>query len=513
MATKLLVPSPATSRDAMLRTIRSGLIQRGVTNPNVTKDSDWFVATTAYADQLSPVYANQQVLADDLMPDTAEDVGLVRWLDIFDLAPRAAQPASGNIVLETSAATFVATGRQLLDGQGQTYEVTTGGTYSNGATIPVRGVSTGKGTDHPQGYPLQWVGTVPSFANQRQLVGLGGLTGGADIDTSETSRNRLFDYMRNPPQGANWTQIATWAVEASASVQAAYVYRALNGPATVGLCVLGGLSYDTSNGWTRAVPDAVVATVASYVAARMDRTNLVTTTPKDTGGATPDVDASISIGVSLPLSVAGGGPGGGWIDADPWPDLSTAATRVYVSSVTSSTVFTLTSDDPGNCPTSTKLIAGETQIAWFSSTQFADGQDPIVTATVTAVSGSTGAIQVTVSVPFSGIASGDYVMPNSVNVQTYAAALLASMGDMGAGQWTSHAPTLIFAARRPLVTASNPSDIGPTLLRAISDAGEEVTDVAYLYRSATNPGVPANTTTASPFVFVPKTFALMNKIP
>lgn len=515
MADKFSVPSPSNIRDAILRVDRSGLNVRGIPNANVTKDSDYWIRAESLSQQLSILYANQQVLAEQTMPDSATSTDLVRILDIFGLSPRTSQPSAGNVVLASSANTSILTSQQLIDDQGQVFQVTVGGTYANSDEVPVQAVSTGKGTNHPQGTVLQWI-SPPAFADQKALVAIGGLIGGADTDTDETSRNRLFTYFRNPPQAGNWSQVAGWAEAASASVWAAYVYPALNGPATVGVVVLGPLGFDVTDGFTREVSSVTLNLVNAYLAARMpEGIQIITITPTDTGVSIgPDTDADVSIGLALPLSVTGGGLGGGWVDAEPWPRILGTATRVIVEAVTSSTDITLTSDDVASCPTSADIVPGQTQICWFSPTAWAAGDDPIIVATVlTIVSGTTGHVRVTLSAPLIGIVVGDYVFPNAENVQAYATAWIAAMEDMGPGQWTDHPQVLIRAKRRPVVTSSNPADFTSVQLRQISDVGEEVLDVAYLYRNVTSLGVPANTTTASPLILVPRRFGFYNHIP
>lgn len=519
MADQLRVPSPDEIRGSILRVDRTALIVRGVANPNVTKDSDYWIRAESLAQHLAPLYANQQVRADQTMPDTAVGPDLTRILAIFELQPRGAQGSTGPAILDTSNATFIPTTQQLIDSNGQVWQVTVGATYNNGDNIPIAAISTGAGTNHPQGTALQWVSS-PAYANPKALVGVGGLIGGADADVDETSRNRLLTYFRNPPQGGNWSQVKGWGEAASASVQACYVYPALNGPGTFGVCVLGPLTFDGTNGWTRQVSSTTLNIVQAYLEAFMPEHSKVTiVTPTDVGGSSPDIDTSTSIGMSLPLSTIGGGPGGGWVDATPWPELEGAspstitASRVYLSAKTSDTSFTLTSNDPTYCPSSTHLVVGETQIGWFSQAAYAAGNPPIVTAVVTAVSGTTGALVVTISKPFPNIAVGDFIMPVSENIQAYALAYLTSMNDMGPGQWTSNAQVLVRGSRRPLVAVSNPSDFTGTLLRALSSVGDEVLDVDYLYRSVTTPTIPANTTVASPLVLVPFRFGFFNRIP
>jgi uncharacterized phage protein gp47/JayE len=515
MVEKLSVPNPKDIRDAILRVDRSGLIVRGIPNPNVTFGSDYYLRAESVAQQLAILYANQQVLAEQTMPDSAEGTDLQRILDIFGLSPREAQPSSGPVILESSAACTILTTQQLIDDQGQTYAVTLGGSYNDGDEIPIQAISTGKGTNHPQGTLLQWV-SPPAFASATTLVGIGGLIGGADTDTDETSRDRLFTYFRNPPQAGNWSQVAGWATSASASVWAAYVYPALNGPATVGVCVLGPLGFDATNGFTREISTPTLNLVIGYLAARVpEGINVLVTTPTDTGISTgPCIDCDVAIGVQLPVAITGGGLGGGWVDAVPWPNLLVDGTYAYAETVTSTTDITITSNDPANCPTSTDIVVGDTTICWFSPTAWANGDDPVIVATVTAVTTTTtGHVRVSLSTPFPEVEIGDYIFPNSENVQLYVTAWMAAMENMGPGEWTDHPQVIIRAARRPRTAASNPFNLSGVQLRSITDVGEEVLDIDYLHSNVDTPGVPTDTTVSSPLILVPRRFGIFDKIP
>jgi uncharacterized phage protein gp47/JayE len=518
---QFFVPTPDEIRDANLRVRRNALIARGVSNPNVTKDSDHYVYATALSENLSPAFQNCVIKADQQMPDTSLGEQLTRIMGFYGVQPAVAAGASGNIVMETSTVTFVAIHTRLIDDQGQVFEVTLGGNYANGAKVPVAGITTGKATDHATGDVLQWVGVPPAFAAPTVTVAAPGLTGGADIPNDEDNRAALFSHLQNPPGGGNWSQVRDWAFKASPSVVSAFVYPALNGPGTLGLCILGALTYDPTNGFTREVSTTVRDTVHNYVVAQLPgpgQVLLTTKTPTDAGGSTPDVDTDVAIGLTLPEAVGAGGPGGGWVDATPWPALLGTATRCTVQTVTDSTHLTLTSNDASTTPSATGLLDGVTQIAWFSPTSFAasttEAPSPaIITATITSHGGSTGAITVVLDTPFIGIQAGDYVFPNAEHAEVYAQAFLAAMGGLGPGQWSTNPGVVPTANRRPFVTRQQPSDLTATVLKAITDSGSEVEDAAYLYRSATTPGVPASTTTDSPFVLVPRRFGLYDQIP
>lgn len=507
-----VVPTPEQIRDANLRVRRNGLIARGVTNPNVTRDSDHWVQATALAQSLSTALQNVVIMNDQSMPDTATGERLVRWLNFYGLTPESPTGASGNVTFVTSTATLVPIDSRLLDEIGQVYKVTVGGTYNDGDEIPIVGVSTGKATDHDTGDILQWV-DQPAFADNTVTVAAPGLIGGADQDDDEASRSLLYSHVRNPAGGGNWSQVIQWAKAASASVQSAFVYPALEGPATLGLCLLGQLTYDPGNGFTREVSETVRAAVHDYVAAQLDANKHVflrTQTPKDADSAA--IDTNVSIGLSLPASTGAGGPGGGWVDAIPWPVLLGSAKYVRVETVTDSTHLTLTSNDAATTPTATGLVDGVTKVAWFSPQAFANGDTSVITATVTAHGGSTGHVTVTLSEPFAGILAGDYVFPSCERADDYAKAFMAAMSNLGPGQWYPDLSLVPQAARQPLVARQQPSDVASSLLKPIENAGDEVEDVAYLDRSVTSPSAPLSLT-ASPNVLVPQALGFYDKIP
>jgi uncharacterized phage protein gp47/JayE len=509
---KFYTPTVDDLVNANLRVRRNGLIQRGVENPNVTTGSDHYVYARALALNLAPAYQNLAIMADQQMPDSATGDDLVRQMDIYGIEVPAAAGATGNIVFAASASSLVPTGKQLIDEIGQVYEVVTGGTYDDEDEIPIRGVSTGVATEHVEGDALQWVGGAPGFADTVALVAPGGLTNGSDEANDSSNRSLLYSHLRNPPGGGNWMQVIAWAKEASPAVYSAFVYPALNGPATVGLCVLGKLSYDGSQ-FVRHVAESERASVDTYVSAQLDaraHVHLTTQTPKFDEGATLEVD--VAIGLSLPAAIGAGGPGGGWVNAVPWPVLLGTATYVYVDVVTDSTHLTLSSDDAGTTPSALNLVDGVTEIAWFSPQAWVDGDDCIKTSTVIAHGGTTGALTVTLSEPLAGVQVDDMIFPSCEHAEEYAQAFIAAMGNMGPGQWYPNLALVPQAARQPLVVRQQPSDMVSSLLKSVSDTGEEVEDIAYLYRSDTAPPAPGSTTN-SPIVIVPSGLGFFDKIP
>lgn len=471
-----------------LTTYSEYLQLRGNRAPNTAKGTEIYGRAYATAIQIAVATANTQVLAKALMPDTAEGTDLERIAAINALFLKPAGGSSGGIdfSLTVSTPVLVAQGAQLLDVNGQSYAVLIGGAYSDGDRIPIQALSSGQSTNLPEGSVLKWV-APPAFASSIVSVSTGGLTGGTDAEDIEGLRSRLLALYRDPPGGGNAAQLASWAEGASSAVQNGFVYACNNGGATAGVCVVRA---PTSTDRNRDVDPVLLSTViAPYLVSQVPEwVSLTVTTPTNQ-------PVEVSIGLSLPVSAQAGGPGGGWINATPFP-VRASLGYVQVDSVTTTTVFQVTSDV---APT-----VGVSQIAWVDPTWV------LRTATVLA-SNSLGSnqYQVTIDQPFTGLLSGHWVFPLAANTATYVDALLTYFGTMGPGEVTNLAGLLPRALRSPSPLISYPSSLGSTMLRAVENTGDEVLDTSFLFHSGvstspTLPGSPLN----PPSIFVPSQIGL-----
>ena len=484
------VKDQVTIRDDVLRTIKNGLIRLGITDPQVGPNSDYYVTASALANELAVVGANAIVKADAQMPDTATGDDLVRLVTPYGLSLRSAAPAFGNIVLSSSATTTVVEGTELLDSAGLRYEVTIGGSYANGATIPVIAIDKGAATNHAVNDVLTWI-TAPPYAAPTALVATGGLTGGVDDEDTETLRARFYSYLQNPPADGNWAQIATLAEKSSTSVQKAFVYPAVNGPATVHVAVVG---YATSTAKTRNLDATLLSgTIRPYIQ------GLIPEYVESVITDVTNVSTDVSIGLTLPSAPTAqpAGPGGGWVDGSPWPAISgTGSTYANVTSVTSSTEFVV------SAPTApTRNVS---HICFLDPTNWT-----LYRALVLNYSGS-GPWTLTIDTPFPNIAAalalggtGPLIWPDCTNAQTYVDAFLESMAMMGPGEKTSNASVLARGYRHPLPVNSWPYALNATVLKTVSNSGTEVLDTSYYYRSTTTPAVPGSVAN-SPNILVPR---------
>lgn len=490
----LTIKTQEQIRDDFLRTYRNSLIKRGIDNPDVSAGTEIYQKATALAQQIWVATNGVPAAANAQMPDSAEGDDLIRVAAIYGMSPRPAGPSSGPLVLSATIDTPIAIpgGAQLLDPSGLSYKVSVGGSYTNADTvnpIPIESVDPGADTNLPAGTTLRWV-SPPAFVNPTATIGAGGLTGGVDTEDIEGLRARLLGKLQSPPNGVNWPSTVLAAENGSTQVQKAFAYPGCNGPSTEHLAVVRAPTPSNKNRDVDALvlaSDIVPVVVASYP----EFVEVVTTTVQN-------YPVDVAFGVALPSSpkASPAGPGGGWVDADPWP--SPIATVCAVTAFVSGINITVAA---ANAP-----VVGD-RICWLSTDDWI-----LRVAKITSSLSVSSPWQVLLDTPFTSangvdIAVGDFVFPMAENMNAYIAAILAGFANIGPYEKTSNPALLPRAYRRPLATTSWPSQLQSAFLRVLTNAGEEVADVSYKYRSATTPPLPA-AITDGPYILVPNQIAI-----
>lgn len=498
------VPDPNTIRDNFLRTMKNGLISRGVVNPvpDMGPGSDWWVEATAISNEISVVHGNTVLKADALMPDTATGSDLTNWGDLVGpTKQRAAGGSFGPVTLSSTATSTVPLGAQLIDQNGLRYQVSIGGSYANGATIPIAAIDSGIETNLPQGSILRWQ-SPPTFSANTVTVGLGGLVNGVDAENQEGFRQRIEAVLQTPPGAGNWSHVAQVAESSASAVQKAFPYPAAQGPATLHIAVTAA---PTATNSSRAVNGSLMTgTVIPYITANLPEHAFIVTTP------TLDAPVKVGFQLSLPSSPTANpsGPGGGWLDGSPFPSLASGQFFVQATVVTTATQIT--------CDAQAAPTANVSRIAWFN---YSNRQ--LLKALVIGVSGTAGAWVLTLDTPFTGIQVGDYIFPQSAKQDTYIAAVLAAFELMGPAEKTANASALLRAFRHPVPSTSWPSTLGPAMLKAITDSGTEASAASFCKRdagafgsstgSAGSLALPAAdvyaTISSPPLIFIPSSIA------
>lgn len=461
---QFVVKDADTIRDDIARTIRNGMVEFGIVNPNVGPNSDFILSATALGNQLAVVGANCIVATDNQMPDTGDFDGLNRWGDIFDNPPQPASGSLGSFIIVCSANAPVPTGAQLTDTAGLRYRVTTGGSYVDGTAVPIEAVDVGAATNHDEGDTLQWA-TTPPYCQDRVLVAKGGLTNGIDAEDVETYRARILDRFQTPTGSGNWAYLAAQAEKSTPSVQKAFVYPAVQGPATVDLAVVAA---PTTTEKSRQVQGPLVTgTVYPFTRGKVpEHPNITLTT-------VTDVEVDVAFALVLPEAPTANPPGdgGGWLNGTPWPRPDTISDfKCTVTAVTTTTQFTVDSQ--------AEPTQGVTRIAWLSPLTWL-----LYTALVTSYTGSAGAWVITIDEPFVDIMTGAFIWPECENAQAYCDTMLDAFKSMGPGEKTANISVFGRGFRHPPPSTSWPMALGGHQTSALTaDTFPEVASATWLYR-------------------------------
>lgn len=487
MATPFSTRTAAQVRDSYLRTQSNYLISIGVPTPNVGPGSDAYGAGQAIANEIESLYAAAPVAVDQMMPDTASGDDLVRQLRMFGDDLRPAGASTGNLVFATSSATYVLANSQLKDATGNTVYVVSSGTRANGERIAVASLSTGLSSVLDPATVLQWV-TPPAFAAPTSPVDSGGLTGGTDAETSEaggTASLRLQSYYSDPPTAGNAAQINVAASKGISAVQAAFNYPDANGPGTSHEAVIGAQADSSTQ--SRIVSDATLLLAqGGVIALAPEHAEYVVT-------KTADQLADVDFFLALPPAEAGGG----WIDAQPFPEPYNAALPCILDggSTTTSLVIDNCKYLPSNGETVCCVINGALVSAIVLSHTSTGGGPYVVTATV-----SIPMVSKSVS-----IATGAHIFPGASNGGNYVAAIIGAFAALGPGEKTAQAGLLPRAYRIPRWFKAWDYNLGPKFIKALENVGPDVLDVAWLYQNGgtTTPTISAAIADA-PSVFIPR---------
>ena len=473
----LTVKSASEVRDDIIRTIRNGLIEQGISNPQVTLTSDFGLIAAALGNEVAVPANNCVLLADQAMPDTAVGANLDRILSFYGLTRRVASQSAGLIVATASASSFVPLAAQLVDQNGNQFQVTVGGSYGNGSLIPVQSVNAGSSTNQEAGATLTWASPPAFFAPTAAVSSINPITGGTDTETDAVARTRLIAFLSNPPGGANPSQIVEWAQAADPSVQTAFVSCAARGPGTVDVCVVG---YANANDGDRDVNYLLLVNkIAPYIQGQL---------PQYADGYTCTVHnypMDISIGLSLPLppSAIPSGPGGGWLDPAP---LQVTNAKPAIRVVDGYALSGSTAGVPVNTATSFWV---DFPVAPAQGVQYSLSYVSPVTFTVYSgvtsgtyipatnygsLSSYTSMYYVTLNSPFyynsntnTIIQPGNYVFPTAANTATYVTTFLNYMASLGPGERTAVSGLLPRALRQPYDQTSGAYKLNTRLIKPI----------------------------------------------
>jgi len=495
---KLFVPKDAAElRDDVLTDMRLELLAAGVTNPPVQPNTDLYVLATAQANIALIQYANLAIYDDDSDVLTATGAALDTIREAYGLPVVPPAPSSGRVVASVTGggAVTVVDGSVAVLPNGLRIKVS--GTHLGvitGTEILVVGIDTGSATDLAYPNVVRWVAPPVNLETEARVSQNAPLTGGTDAETDERKRDRILNRLRNRPAGGNWAHMREISLNALGSVQDAYVYPALGGPASTKVTIVKAFEPDIRD-FSRAFGAAALLIVRAALHAEMPSPMEIVV------GTVTDEVTDVAVRVTIPDSSLSGGAGTGWLDSAPWPPLTGLETRVLITVSTDEQNFTV------GAATVAAPIAGQTHVVWWNPVD-----RKAETRLVTAVAGGAGAWALTVDVPLAdslgGIPQvGDYVSPAAVSSATYGDSWVTAIGVLGPGENTADPFRLPRALRHPFVEDEDPSDLTVLLLKVLLDTHPEIHDIQYSFRSLTTPTVPGSVAT-NPNILVPRHFGV-----
>jgi len=184
------------------------------------------------------LYGYLDWIADQILPDTADDTTLERIAALRLHQPRkAAQAASGSVSFTAAAGAVLDAGTLLQTSDGRSYTVTVGGTTSGGTNIaPIQALDAGSLGNGDAGLTLFPVQPVQGIGNTFTVLDPG-LSGGVAAESIESLRARVISSYRIIPNGGSAADYETWALECP-GITRAWCRGSYLGPGTVGLFVM-----------------------------------------------------------------------------------------------------------------------------------------------------------------------------------------------------------------------------------------------------------------------------------
>lgn len=180
-------------------------------------------------------YGHQAYIADQILPDTADEETLLRMAQARLKRGRLeAVAATGTATFAGAASAPLDAGTLLQREDGVRFRVTTTVTLTGtSGTAKLEALDAGPLGNTPAGTVLRFVSPVLGV-KETVTVDAPGLQGGVAQESIEALRARVIRSYRVIPHGGSQSDYVTWALEV-AGVTRAWVVRHWMGPGTVGL--------------------------------------------------------------------------------------------------------------------------------------------------------------------------------------------------------------------------------------------------------------------------------------
>jgi len=397
-------------------------------------------------------------------------------------------PATAGSIFVGSTTIPSATAAIATDPNGLRYQVlqTVATPASGTAALTMKGIDTGTVTNVDSGTILTWSANFPLGADPEASTSAV-FDGGFDKETDQEWSERIEDRMRNRPASGNNAHFEAWARQASVAVESAFVYATGLNAGSVVVAILEKRGLAETGPISR--QDVSVGTLT-------DVTTFLTPP------ASPVVPEHVFVIVvkansqpsDLAIRVAmNKGTSGGWADSTPWPGYTVLFPEAKVTSVTSTTLFDVTTDD--DLPGGASLLTG---VDAPSLMVWNDVTSRFIELDVNQISKTGNVATVTLNTaPSVAIAVDDRISPYTDQNLLIAETVADYFDELGPGEVvdldTDHRAVRAF--RFPTPSVKYPSRAGQVVVTRLIDALGGISTDATLERISRNsPDLPTDIT-------------------
>jgi len=396
---------------------------------NVSKRSDNWKRLANFALGITTLHRHQQVVARDMMPDTAGADMLPRHGALYGVTRKPATSASRSAALRITgtAGSAYTIGDQLTTVDGLVFQVNATSTLSPGSgtsDVDVLAVSTGAATRKSAGTIMTFV-SPPSGIDATAVLQLDMNVDGADIEDIGAYRVRILDRIAQPGMGGNANDYRQWAKEVT-GIDEAFVWPLRGGLGSVHLAALR-----TGTGASRLLGPTEIDDLKAYIDARRP------VGYADFAVLTVDLE-SPDVGPTVELAVEPEEDAAYQFD---WDDEVVPTVLSYTSATR---ILRLNAARPADMVVGTRIVyvrpgassGRQIKIEALSST------DSIVLEATEAVAGGDLDPDVNLAWP----SAGNLVYAGGPLVDTVRAAVVAHMDKFGPGRADTASPTEDFSA-------------------------------------------------------------------
>jgi hypothetical protein len=200
---------------------------------------------------------------------------------------------------------------QATDPAGNAYQVLFDATAAGGsATFTLQAIDTGTATNIAAGTELVWSANKPLSAAEK-FTALVDFRGGAAAETAPEFAERLLERIRRKPAAGNPAHFRSWALDASTSIDEAFIYPCAFWAGSVLVCVLQRRG-DTEGPLGRIPTTATLSAAISYLTPPTSPVVPVPPLVLVVGPQDNAIDGAIA--ADMPR-----GRDAGWADVIPWP--------------------------------------------------------------------------------------------------------------------------------------------------------------------------------------------------